>query len=273
MGEIERRNSVPPWVLKLDTEARAEMAKARISAIADQVYDLLTLQENNNIFVYSDTVANKIPHSFAARTYNFLTECLFRFQVARLCALWDNASRQDRISIPVVAALLQDRKVRRLIAEQHFRHLTRSEPRILNPSIDIEIFKEQVASAKRVQTARGQQYAKDAVRGMLQSIRTANQLSKSKEARELRKFRNYFIAHNLQRDAAIATPISPLLYGQEADFLKSTVRLIDALSIHATGVNYSWQETERFAKRCAEELWGSLEFKIEKTSFQAEQKE
>lgn len=257
-----RNIDVPQWVKRLSPIERAELAKERINSVAGQVNDLLHLQECNKILLYSDTVSSRIPKSFAANTFNLFTECLFRYQVARLYALWDSARGEDRESVPVVIALIRAKEVRETVAQDKYNWRMKAKPRILNLSSEIEIQSQELLVHERHQASLAKQDARDTMRALRRCILIADRIEKSNELKTLKAFRDSNVAHTLKMSPSIADRVSAATYGQEEDLLDCTVKLIDNLTVHLTGTNHSWDEVKSFANRCAKELWEGVKFTV-----------
>jgi hypothetical protein len=261
-GNEKQHRAVARWIEKLSTEERANLAKERIRTVAEQVYGLLQVHESNRILLYTSTVSSKIPRSFAANTFNLTKECLFRYQVIRLCALWDNDSGKERASLPVVAALIRDRRVRKLIACDRYSSRTAIKPRLLNPDPDPDLLNAQFRMNERIQERRGRTDARKALRGLRRCIRDIDKVEVSERLRSLRDFRNKHVAHCLQANATEVHSTNTLAYGQEEELLELTLRLVDQLALDLVDTNHCWETTKDYARRCASELWQNISFAI-----------
>ena len=101
------------------TVGRVEAAKQTTERVVDHLFQLIALHENNAIVVYSDTLALQIPRSYAANAFNVFQQSLYRFEIVRLCALWDRAwPNLSRESIPTVVELIADSNVVDALVEE-----------------------------------------------------------------------------------------------------------------------------------------------------------
>jgi hypothetical protein len=250
------------WITDVSYEQRAELAKIKIRKVADQIDGLLHLHESNRILIYTDTVTSKIPRSFAASTYNLVSDCLFRYQLVRLCALWDDPSRKDRASLPVVAELIRHKNVRRILAcEKYNWHLSKS-VRILNPAADVEVFTLQLSMQEKLRRESGRRDAKKTIRSVLQCIKDCDEVRKSRELEALKNFRNDYVAHCLHYEQAIVDRRPQAEFGQEEKLLEKTLEIVHQLALDVTGTHYSWDEYRSIHNRCSSELWGNISFNI-----------
>jgi len=78
------------------------LARVKTKALVDHVLHLLMLHANNAIIVYSPTLAEQIPRSYAANAFSMFQHAMHDYEIVRVCALWD-AARRDRESIPSVS--------------------------------------------------------------------------------------------------------------------------------------------------------------------------
>lgn len=253
---------LPNWVRKLTIDERSLLAKEKIKSVAEQVHELISIHENNRILLYTDTVCSRIPISYAANTYNQLTECLFRYQVVRLCALWDDSRGKDRASIPVVTSLIRDKQVWKLVADEKYRWWTKNRPRNLNPATSIEIDQQIISLNERHQEKMGRRDADEAEKNFESCIEKADRIERSDLHTSLRRLRDTRIAHSLITNASAACSIPTAMYGQEEELLNETVQLAGNLLLLLTGTNHGWDEVTSFASRCASELWDNFEFNL-----------
>ncbi len=249
------------WVDELSAAERAVLAVQRMNAVADQVDDLLYLHESNRILLYTDSVADKIPRSYAANTFNLVTECLFRYQVIRLCALWDTSSK-DRASIPAVIDLIRNKCVREQIAQERYKSRIAEVSRFPNPSTDPEVNEKRSAVVRHHREEQDQEDTRNVLRGLAQCICAARKIKLSEPLEALRGFRDNHIAHTLQKGPTEADPVLRATYGQEEELLEKTLELVSQLDLHLTDTHRSWDETKHNANRCASELWHSVSFSI-----------
>src|SRR5262245_18587585 len=101
------------------TVERVEAAKQKTERLVDHLFQLIALHENNAVVVYSDALALQIPRSYAANAFNVLQQSLYRFEIGRLCALWDRAWPDlSRESVPTIVELIADSNVIDALVEE-----------------------------------------------------------------------------------------------------------------------------------------------------------
>jgi AbiU2 len=105
---VKQRNQ--NWPMSLSVEERVSLAKDKINKIIDHVCLCIALNESNAILNYSKSISGQIGSSHAAHTFALLQNSQHRYELMRLCALWDAPGR-NRESIPTVAALIDDQDV------------------------------------------------------------------------------------------------------------------------------------------------------------------
>jgi len=76
---------------KMSVSERVEIAKEKTKRVVDHLHYLLELHENNVIVLYTPTLSQQIPESFAANAFNVFQQGMYQFEIVRLCALWDRA--------------------------------------------------------------------------------------------------------------------------------------------------------------------------------------
>lgn len=265
MKSVKNSDASFRWIERLVPEERATLAKDRIRVLAGHVQELLHMHESNRVLIYSDTVASKIPKSFAAHTYTLLSDTVHRYQLTRLCALWDSAKGSDRASLPVVIELIRDWRVRRIIAKDKCEWRNNRGARILNPSSDPEILTEQVAANDYTRRKFAFRDAKKCNRSLLKCISDCDRMLCSNELTGLRDFRDTYVAHHLQFDQKTAEAKPAVKWGQEEQVLERSLELVSQLALDLTGTHYSWEEFRKHFRRCADELWNNIRFEIDYT--------
>jgi hypothetical protein len=104
---------------KLTTAERVRAAKQKTERVMDHLLYLLALHESNAVIFYTDTLSAQIPRSYAAHAFNLFRECMFRFEIVRLCALWDRPYPDlSRESIPTIIALIDNAEVIEALVEE-----------------------------------------------------------------------------------------------------------------------------------------------------------
>ena len=119
--KIMAKTVKPQWPTNLSTQERIHQAETKTQKVVQHLLHAIAIHESNKAFLLSDTLSSQIPRSHAAHTFNLLRDSQYRYELVRLCALWD-ASGADRESIPAVAALIDDVGVRAALAQASKDH-------------------------------------------------------------------------------------------------------------------------------------------------------
>src|SRR5262249_21997395 len=101
----------------MTTKERAAMAKQKTERVVEHLLYLLQLNANNEVVLYSSTLSSQIPTSYAANAFNVFVGALGRFEIIRLCALWDRPEI-DKENIPIIIKLVDDRDVIETLVEE-----------------------------------------------------------------------------------------------------------------------------------------------------------
>src|SRR5262245_43119054 len=97
---------------QMATVERVEAGTQKTERVAVHLLQFVALHENNAIVVHSDALPLQIPRSYAANAFNVFQQSLYRFEIVRLCALWDRAWPDlSRESIPTIVELIADANV------------------------------------------------------------------------------------------------------------------------------------------------------------------
>jgi hypothetical protein len=188
---------------QMTTAERVQAAKAKTQRVIDHLLYLLALHENNAIIVYSPTLASQIPRSYAANAFNLFREGMHRFEIVRLCALWDPPSAH-RESIPTIVKLIDDEAVIDALVEETHASWTGGIP--VDPSEDPELDAAARATLIQLNEQRAQEKTAEARVGINQSIEEAREIEKSAQLASLRSLRNERLAHSL----SIASTAQPM---------------------------------------------------------------
>ena len=86
----------------LSVSERIARARAKMEKVLDHFINLVALHENNELIVFSPTLAGQIPRSYAANAFNVFQHVMHDFELVRLCALWDRPREEidEKESIP-----------------------------------------------------------------------------------------------------------------------------------------------------------------------------
>src|SRR5262245_43392344 len=82
---------MPHMFEKMSVSERIRLAKEKTKRVVDHLHYLLELHENNAIVLYTSTLSQQIPESFAANAFNVFQQGMHQFEIVRLCVLWDSA--------------------------------------------------------------------------------------------------------------------------------------------------------------------------------------
>jgi hypothetical protein len=249
----------PSMFEKLATTERAQAAKQKTERVVDHLLYLLILHESNAIVVYSDTLASQIPKSYAANTFNVFQQGLYRFEIVRLCALWDRATPDcSRESIPTIVELIDDSKVIDALVEETRSNWTSPLP----PDPSDDPMTDAVVQEWCVQQA--QEKAAEASDGLKNSIATGREIENSTLLTRVRNLRDKHLAHSLSETSREKKEIvSPMKYGDERKLHIASTRLVKALHLWVNGASFDFDNSRAIARRNAEALWKHCTFEIQ----------
>jgi AbiU2 len=119
----------------LGSQARIDLARAKMTSVLDHFLYLLELHANNAHVVYSPLLSSQISQSFAANAFNVLQRSMHQFEIVRLCALWDPADINKQ-NIPTVIELIDDDSIIDTLADETRSHWANESTALLNPSVE-----------------------------------------------------------------------------------------------------------------------------------------
>ena len=106
---------------KMSVSDRVGLAKEKTKRVVDHLHYLLELHENNAIVLYTSTLSQQIPESFAANAFNVFQQGMHQFEIVRLCALWDSAELEKE-NIPTIIELIDHPNVIEALAQETASH-------------------------------------------------------------------------------------------------------------------------------------------------------
>lgn len=256
---------MPPFDSKTDAE-RLRIAKSRTNRLVDHISTLFRLHEANAIVVYSPTLADQIPRSYAAHSFNEFRQSMLLFEVIRLSALWDLPGA-DRESIPTIISLIDKAEIiEKVVEETRSYHTHQGMPYDLTPSSDPDVIEAKRTTWEIYRRQRAEKEARRAGICLRRTILRAKTVQKSEAVDAMRRFRDRYIAHNLdlpEPDFTRATDARPFRYGDEGKLLDSTVAIADALHLTLNGTGFMWQDARDQARSSAAALWSGCRFYVE----------
>jgi hypothetical protein len=141
---------------------RIRLAKEKTRRVVDHLHYLLELHENNAIVLYSTTLSQQIPTSFAANAFRVFQQGMHQIEIVRLCALWDSTEPQKE-NIPTVIDLIDHPDVIETLAQETASHWREDAGAVLNPSDDPELRKIEAETLQRVNEQLGEEQAQERV--------------------------------------------------------------------------------------------------------------
>jgi HEPN superfamily AbiU2-like protein len=248
---------------KLTTAERVRAAKQKTERVMDHLLYLLALHESNAVIFYTDTLSAQIPRSYAAHAFNLFRQCMSRFEIVRLCALWDRPYPDlSRESIPTIIALIDNAEVIEALVEETRASWTGESP--VDPSEEPETDAAVRELLGHLSNERAQEEAAKARDGLTNSIAQARKIESSTILRSARNLRDKHLAHSLsetsQQKKGTVLPVQP---GDERNLLLDSIPLVKALHLWVNGKGFSFDNSREIARKNAEELWKHCTFKIQ----------
>jgi HEPN superfamily AbiU2-like protein len=249
----------------LTEKERIALAKERMENLLGYAGYALALNENNNIVVYSKTLASQIPESFAANAFNVFREAMQHMQIVRVCALWDPPGR-DRQSIPTVVKLIEPESVIEALSEEmrDFHANQKQNVASLHDHANDRAFVEE--RVREIRRIIADDWAESVRQELPKVIAETNAFSDSTELRSLRDFRNEHLAHLLSktRESKKGRVILPRAKNTwEVRVLSDTIPIVEALYRWINGADHSLDEGRQIDRSYAQALWGGCKFDVE----------
>jgi hypothetical protein len=247
---------------QMATVERVKAAKQKTERVVDHLLQLISLHENNAIVVHSDALALQIPRSYAANAFNIFQQSLYRFEIVKLCALWDRAWPDlSRESIPTIVELIADSNVIDALVEE-----TRSTwtSRIL--PVDSEDPKTDAAlreALTRLNARPVEEKAAEVSDGLKKSIARGRKIENSAMLRNVRNLRDKHLVFSLgtfqEKEA-----VMPMHYGDERELLIGSIQLVETLQLWVNGNVIDFDKSRQIARKNAEDLWKHCTFDIQR---------
>jgi hypothetical protein len=224
---------------------RVQIAKEKTRRVVDHLHYLLELHENNAIVLYTPTLSQQIPRSFAANAFNVFKQGMHQFEIVRLCALWDSVKREKE-NIPTIIKLIDHPDVIEALAQETASHWR---------SKDDQQFAQEEA-----------QKARDDLRKAIDDSRT---IIASTRLASIMHLRDKHLAHSLsqtwsekEREENKVEPLPPMKYGDERDMLNATIPIVEALYCWVNGTSLSFEDSRKIDRENAKALWEACIFTI-----------
>jgi len=251
------------WPEMLSPEDRIAEAKEKTRKIVDHLLHVIAVHESNRALLFSDTLAKQVPPSHAAHAFNLLCDNQYRYELVRLCALWD-PSKPDRESIPTIAALVDSDAVRTLLAEETQRHWVQLPARVIpsDEGSDDEVQKLAESIAHAQSAAFGVKQAQKALHWLKSAKRMETRVRRCDRYLALVDSRDRYIAHNLSFAAARKAPLTTAKYGDDSWLLALSIRIIDRLYLGICGANFDWNGSQKIAEKRALNFWNGVSLKV-----------
>jgi HEPN superfamily AbiU2-like protein len=245
----------------MTTAERVEAAKQKTERVVDHLFQLIALHENNAVVVYSDALALQIPRSYAANAFNVFQQSLYRFEIVRLCALWDRAWPDlSRETIPTIVELIADSNVIDALVEE-----TRStwSSGILpvdseDPTTDAALRE----SLARLNERPIEEKAAEVSEGLKKSIALGRKIENSAILRNVRKLRDKHLASPLLQTFQEKETAEPMQYGDERELLLGSIDLVETLQLWVNGTSIDFDKSQQIARKSVEALWKHCTFDI-----------
>jgi hypothetical protein len=252
-----------PWFEKMTAPERIAAAKDKTRRVVDHAHYLLELHENNAIVLYSPTLSQQIPTSFAANAFNVFQQGMHQIEIVRLCALWDKAE-PEKENIPSVIELIDHPDVIEALAEETAAHWHGQGGAILNPLDDPELAKLTEQAIVRSNEQFGQEQAQKTRDELRKAIADSRAILASQKHASIMNLRDKHLAHSLaetRREKKVG-PLPPVKYGDEREMLKATLPIVEALYCWVNGTSLSFDDSREIDRKNAKALWEACTFNI-----------
>jgi hypothetical protein len=212
---------------RMTTEDRIKLAKEKTNRVVDHVRYLLELHENNEIVLYSNTLSQQIPTSYAANAFNVFQLALRQIEIVRLCALWDRAGI-DKENIPIIVEAVNDPAVIGKLVEETRSHWQHQGGEIFTESDDPQLIAAAAEAARRNDEQFGQQEATAAQDDLQAAIKRVRDILESSLLARIMNYRDKRLAHSLaQTGREKVRPIPPMRVGDEREMLNESCEIVE----------------------------------------------
>jgi hypothetical protein len=255
--------STTNWAAKMTVAERAIAADEKTRRVVDHLLYLLGLHENNAIVLYSPTLSQQIPTSFAANAFNVFQQGLHQFEIVRLCALWDRAG-PEKENIPTIIELIDHPDVIESLAQETASHWQGIGGRVLNPSSDPELRAFEAEALQRNNEQFGQEQAQKARDELRKAIAGTRAIVASQKHASIMNLRDKHLAHSLsgtRREKKVG-PLPPVKYGDERDMFDATLPIVETLYCWVNGCSFSFAQSREIDRKNARALWEACTFNI-----------
>lgn len=250
----------------LSDSERIALAKTKIDKVLGHFINLAALHENNAIVVFSPTLAEQIPRSYAAIAFNVFQHVMHDFELVRLCAMWDcpRDESDEKESIPsvveliwhpsVIDALVQAERVQ--WADIGSRNTASSNPDLSELEID---------SIRRSETRFGEERASLAQSELTEAISDTRCILASSRLIALRNHRDKYLAHSLtstHREKAGGS-LAPVRYDYAIELFETSIPIVEKLHRWVTGKGFEIAQSQKISRKCAEALWKGCRFAVD----------
>ncbi len=243
---------------KLCPAKRIAQARFKTRRVLEHMLYLVELHENNAMIVYSPMLTAQIPRSFAANAFNLFQSAMHRFEIVRLCALWDGVD-PEKENIPTVVELINDDSVIDTLVQE-----VRAQR--ANEFVDPELSEEDREALKFLHARFAREDACKARCELTKAISDALTIVASPSMVSIMNLRDKHLAHSLMetRREKRAGPIAPMKYGDERAILSASTEIVEALYRWVNGTGFSFSDSREIDRKNAEALWSACTFNIER---------
>src|SRR5262249_31625691 len=213
--------------------------------------------------LYTPTLSQQIPTSFAANAFNVFQQGMHQFEIVRLCALWDSVKREKE-NIPTIIALIDHPNVIEAVAQETASHWQNKGGEVLNPSPDPELRALETQEAQRIDEQFGQEQAQKARDDLRKAIDDSRAIIASTRLASIMHLRDKHLAHSLSQtwSEKRVGPLPPMKYGDERDVLNATIPIVEALYCWVNGTSLSFEDSRDIDRKNAKALWEACIFTI-----------
>ena len=249
------------WPDILSTADRIESARAKTRQAVTHLLEILALHENNAIIVYSNKLAKQIPQSLGANAFNTFQQSMHRYEIVRICALWDSADPAKENISTIIQLIKSDAVIKRLGLEME-RFWGGFDGSILNPSADPELAQIERLAFKASEQAFGKKQGAKVRQKLRGAISLFDKTHRSPKVLALHNLRDKRLAHLLSHTRREKHgPIDAVKYGDESKLLDVSVRVVEALYLGVCGTSFNFGDSRRIDRKYAKALWGACTFK------------
>lgn len=241
---------------------RIQLAKAKMDKVLDHFLYVLEIHANNKFIVFSPTLSNQIPESFAANAFNVFQLSMYQFEIVRLCAMWDTPDLAKE-NIPTVIELIDQPDIITALVEETRAQWTNQPTTLLNPSSDPALATLEQQAVRASNISLGNEEAAKADAELRETIKAVRTIFASPLLATVMNIRDKHLAHSLTETRREKRgPVAPMKNSDGLTLFTETIPIIERLLCWVSGKSFSIADSQNIDNENADALWSGCTFQV-----------